>query len=283
MTSSRLRSILVACALPLVLLGIAVTTYVQGAEDWRYKLADLKEDPLYLRGMPELSVIVGIVLSALVGALALITRAVVRRSRPSPTRTGGGLRWHWWWLLIAWWGGYVAGSAVMIAGGGPVVYRGSMHVEFSAPLGSVADVPATCRSVVGQPDLVAQVIPGVDGFVELHLRSAATGRGQAWTPLTNDRVRGNDFEPPNVPVRPLPYASDRGVNGPIPRPPISFVRAYDYRPTQVTESGPSGVAQLTGVRFTDHIGIWTNLTIPDDPWPETYELTVSWTCEVSGP
>lgn len=283
MTASRLRSILVAVALALLLVGIADWAYGRAAEDWTYRLADFKEDPLYLRGMPELSVIVGIVLSALVGALALITRAVVRRITPAPTRTAGGLRWHWWWLLVAGWGGYVAGSAVVIAGGGPVDYRGSMYVEFGAPLGSVSDVPATCRSVVGRPELVAQVIPAVDGFVELHLRSAATGRGQAWTPLTNDRVPGNDFEPPNVPVRPLPYASDRGVDGPIPRPPISFLRAYDYRPTQVTESGMSGVAELTGVRFTDLIGIWTNLAIPDDPWPETYEFTVGWTCEVSRP
>jgi len=35
------------------------------------------------------------------------------------------------------------------------------------------------------------------------------------------------------------------------------------------------------VRFKDLIGIWTSLTIPDDPWPDTYELTVRWTCEMS--
>ena len=60
------------------------------------------------------------------------------------------------------------------------------------------------------------------------------------------------------------------------------MRAYDcFQVTRLTGSGLSGVAQLTGVRFKDLTGIWTNLTIPDDPWPETYELTISWTCEMS--
>jgi hypothetical protein len=301
MMSSRLRFILVSGAVALLLLVIAIWAYGKGAEDWHYKLADLKEDPLYLRGMPALSVIVGIVLSALVGALALITRRVAPTSSlasfadtsgigPLPTRTGDGLRWHWWWLLIAGWGGYIAGSAVVIAGGAPVERAGSMHVEFGAPIGSVADVPAICSSIVGGPDLVAQVVPGVDGFAKLHLRNAATGTEMAWTSLTSDGVPGNDFEPPNVPDRPAPYVLEtQGDGSTTAQPPISFVRAYDYFVTRLTESGLSGVAQLTGVRFPDTyespiwsgVRRWENLTIPDDPWPATYDLTISWTCEAS--
>jgi len=289
--SNRLRFILVSGALSLVLLGVAVVWYRAGAEDWRYQLAGLA-DPFLGHPSPAWSIIGGIILSALVGALALITRAVVRRIRPSPTQTGSGLRWHWWWLLIAGWGGYFVGSAVVIAGGGPVVYRGSMHVEFSAPLGSVADVPATCRSVVGKPELVAQVIPAVDGFVALDLRHVPTGTAWVRASLTDDRVPGNDFEPPNVPDRPAPYVLETSADGSTEaQPPISFVRAYDYGVVQSTESGLSGVADLMGGRFTDSyaspiwrgVRRWVNLTIPNDPWPETYWLTVSWTCNVSGP
>jgi hypothetical protein len=287
MRSNRLRFILVSGALSLVLLGVAVVWYRAGAEDWRYQLAGLA-DPFLGRPAPAWSVFVGIVLSALVGALILIARAVVRRTRPAPTRTGGGLRWHWWWLLIAGWGGYVVGSAVVLAGGGPVDYRGGMHVEFSAPLGSVVDVPATCRSVVGKPGLVAQVVPAVDGFVALDLRHVATGTAWVRASLTNDRVPGNDFEPSNVPDRPAPYLLYEFEDGSTEaQPPISFLRAYDYGVARLTESGLSGVADLTGGRFRDPYGRamirWENLTIPNDPWPETYRLTVSWTCNVSGP
>ena len=103
---SRLRSFIVSgelfawTALSLVLVGIAVFTYGHGVADWRYQLADLKEDPLYLRG-PGVSVIGGIVISAIIGAGALAIRAGRRRDGPSAEPTGGRVRWHWWWLLIA--------------------------------------------------------------------------------------------------------------------------------------------------------------------------------------
>jgi hypothetical protein len=54
---------------------------------------------------------------------------------------------------------------------------------------------------------------------------------------------------------------------------------YDYLVTKVTESGLSGVAELTAVRWQDSWPNWVNLTIPNDPWPPTYSLTVSWTCQ----
>jgi hypothetical protein len=294
MKPSRLRFVMISGVLALVLLGIAAWAYGLGAGDWHYKLADLKEDPLYLRGMPELSIIVGIVLSLLVGAVALATRAVRRRAGPSPEQPGGGVRWHWWWLLIAGWGGYFVGSAVVIAGGGPVDYRGTMHLEFGAPLGSVADVPATCRSVVGKPDLIARVVPGVDGLFQVDLRNVATGKVAGLTAtlpvfvsLTDDGVPGNDFEPPNVPDRTAPYIQMTFEDGSTQAdPPISFLRAYDYRVLRLEERGFTGEADLLGVRFADPFGgaslRWMNLEIPRDPWHAAMDLTVSWSCDRSG-
>jgi hypothetical protein len=277
---SRRRFILTWGAVSLVLLGLAAWAYGVGAEDQRWQLAGLA-DPFLGHPAPALSVIAGIVISAMLGALVLISR----RNRPSPTRAGGR-RWHWWWLLIAGWGGYIAGSAVMIAGSAPVVYGGTMHLEFGAPLRSVADVPATCRSVVGKPEMVAQVIPAVDALVAFDLRD---GLGSAWgrVALTDDHVPGNDFEPPSVPARPAPYSIYTAPDGStMTRPAISFVRAYDYGVERLTESGLSGVAVLTAARlhFADSPYVrWMNLTVPIDPWPETYRLTVSWTCNVTGP
>jgi hypothetical protein len=282
-------------ALSLVLLAIAAWAFGRGAEDWHYKLADLKEDPLYLRGMPELTVVVGIVISILVGAVALIARAVRRRPGPSPERTGGGVRWHWWFLLIAGWGGYLVGSAVVIAGGAPANYSGRIHLEFGAPISSVADVPATCRSVVGEPDRVARVVPDVDGSFQIDLRSVATGKAAGlmatlpvFVSLPSDGVPENDFQPPNVPERPLPYIQMTFEDGSTEaQPPISFVRAYDYRVVRLEDRGlAGGEVDLLGVRFADPFGSaslrWMNLEIPHDPWPAAVDVAVSWSCDRPG-
>jgi len=292
---SRLRIGPGTVALSIVLLAVAAWAFGRGSEDWHYKLADLKEDPLYLRGMPELAVVFGIVLSILVGAVALIAGAVRRRSGPSPERSGGSVRWHWWFLLIAGWGGYIVGSAVVIAGGAPVNYSGSMHLEFGAPISSVADVPVTCRSVVGEPDRVARVTPDVDGVFQLDLRSVATGKAAGlmatlpvFVSLPNDGVPGNDFWPPNVPERPLPYIQmtfeDGSTEG---QSPISFVRAYDYRVVRLEDRGlAGGEADMLGVRFADPFGSaslrWMNLEVPHDPWPAAVDVAVSWSCDRPG-
>jgi hypothetical protein len=291
MTMAKLRSTVFSggVLVSLVLLGIAVWSYGVGAEDQRWQLAGLA-DPFLGHPSPAVSVIAGLVLSAMVATLA----ALARRNRPPQTRTTRGPRWHWWWMLIAGWGGYIAGSAVMIAGSSPVVSLGAMHVEFGAPLLAVADVPATCRSVVGEPELVAQVVPDVDGFVALDLR---TGLGWALlrASLTDDDVPGNDFEPPNVPDRPALYLRYQAADGSTRTgPPISFVRAYRYWVEQSTDADLSGVVRLTGYRFEGldwsaaptNAGFrrgWANLTIPNDPWPAAYELTVSWTCAAPAP
>jgi hypothetical protein len=289
--TSRLRSVLVAGALTLVLVAIAAAAFGRGAEDWRYQLAGLA-NPFLGRPAPGLSVVVGIVISALIGA-------VVWRTRPSPRRAEGAVRWRWrwWWILIAGWSGYVSGGAIAIAGGGSIEYRGSMHLEFGAPFGLVADVPATCRSVVGEPELVAEVSPVVDGLYVISLRNVATGMPQrpelVGLYLTNDGVPGNEFEPPNAPDRVAPYVlMTRGDGSTEAQAPITLVQAYDYSIARFAESGMSGAVELTGSRFKDILDgslgdgssvRWVNLVITDDPWPETFGLTVNWTCDVSKP
>lgn len=269
----------------LLLLAVAVATYGKGVEDWQFKLADLHEDPLYLRGMPELTVIVGIILSG----LAWIAGRIVRGRKPAPTPVGGRLRWHWWWLLVAGWGGYVAGSAVVIAGGPSTTLSGNLHFEFEAPIGSAIDVPATCRTVVGKPDLVADVAPANPGFPQLTLRSSVTGSGHlsGWPPagasFTDGRGSGNDRQVPNVPPRPAPYIQMTLLDGSTrAEPPISFTRAYNYWVIGLEERGMAGTADLLGVRFSDPFGSeslkWVNLEMPHDPWPAAVDVRLAWSC-----
>jgi hypothetical protein len=294
MMANRPRFILALGVLGMVLLVVAPWAYGRAVEDFQYKLADLKEDPLYLRGMPELTVLVGVVLSALVGAMAVIARAVVRRIGPAtPTESADRLPWHWWWLLVAGWGGYLLGAAVVMAGPGRIDYQGSTHLEFGAPLSAGVDVPATCRSVVGRPGEISRVTPMADGLYQIDLRNGATGNVAAWSgappgfvSLTDDGAARNDFEIPNVPERPAPYLQLTLADGSTQaEPPIPFVRAYDYRVTRVDERGLTGEADVLGTRFGDPYGSqtlrWVNLEIPDDPWPATIEVTVSWSCDRS--
>jgi hypothetical protein len=269
----------------LSLVVVAAVTYGHGVEEWHFKLADLHEDPLYLRGMPELTVIVGLVLSGLlyIGAL------VARRRAPAPIPARKGPRWHWWWLLIAGWGGYIAGSAVVIAGGPSTSYPTSLHAEFGAPLGSFVDVPATCRTAVGSPGLLAEVVPAVAGFPQLTLRSVVTGKGPtpgfglAGASFTDGRGSGNDLQIPNVPARPAPYLQMASADGSTQaEPPISFVRAYYYQVIGLEERGLTGKADLLGVRFSDPFGSasmkWMNLEMPHDPWPAAIDVRLSWSC-----
>ena len=283
MTSSRLQSILAWATLFLVLVGIAVFTYGHGVADWRYQLADLKEDPLYLRG-PGFTVIGGIVISAVVGVLALITKAVVRRIRPSPTRTGGGLRWRWWWLLTAGWGGYFAGIAVATAGGGPILRPGTMRLELGAPLGTVFDVPATCETVPGKPAVVASIVADDDRLPSLQVLDRVTGAPRrdglafidvAWTGWEQP------IAIPGLPDRPPIYGihlSDPATGDlRIEAEAIPFLRAYGYQPVDNQVSGGSGTAHFLAGR--GRVSLYRDLIV-DDPWPDSYELTVRWTCDL---
>jgi hypothetical protein len=287
---SRLRSLIVSGELFawatgfLVLVGIAVFTYGHGVADWRYQLADLKEDPLYLRG-PGPSVIVGIVISAVVSVMAPSITADARRIWPSPTRTGGGLRWHWWWLLIAGWGGYIAGIGVVTAGGGPILRPGTMRLELGAPLGTVFDVPATCETVPGKPAVVASIVADDDRLPPLEVLDRVTGAPRwdglayfdlAWT------GRRQPVPIPDIPDRPPIYQLDLVANPKtgdlrIEAEAIPFLRAYSYQSVDNQVSGGSGTARFLAGRWRD--SRYRDLIV-DDPWPESYGLTVRWTCDL---
>jgi hypothetical protein len=106
--------------------------------------------------------------------------------------------------------------------------------------------------------------------------------------LPDDGVPGNEFRPPNVPERPAPYIQLTFEDGTTEaQPPISFVRAYDYRVLRLEDRGlAGGEADLLGVRFADPFGSaslrWMNLEIPRDPWPAAVEVAVSWSCDRPG-
>jgi hypothetical protein len=285
---SRLQTVLLSTLVVAVLALIGVWAFGQGLQDWRYQLAGLA-DPFLGRPAPVLSIIAGLLLSGLITGAVL---AVRRRGRPmesSSHRVDRAV--GWWWVLAAGWSGYVLGGASVIAQGGPVDYAGRVRLEFGAPLNAVTNVAASCRSVVGQPGLIAEVTPAVDGVHRIDLRSVAIGRPRAAgdvippdASLMNDGVPGNDFAPPNVPDRPPAHLEVRLDDGTTRNEPaLTFVRAYDYQVERFLETGLSGEVELLGTRFeapaADSSVRWVDLTLPNDPWPETYRLTVSWTCD----
>jgi len=283
----RLRSILVAGALTLGVAAVAILAFRHGSEDWRYQLAGLA-DPFLGRPAPGTTIALGVVISV----LWLVVMAVIRRRRRAEVP---GYRAHLRdgrWLLIAGWAGFAVGGAVVIAQGGAVDRMGTMHVRFGAPLDSSADIPATCRSVVGEPDLVAVVSPTVERFFDVTLRNVATG--DIWGPLPtvlvtqgDDGKADNDFEPPNVPVRPAAYMEGTAPGGGLEAHlPIGFLQAYDFQVARFVASGSSrGLVTLEGVRWKaplDSADVrWVNLVLPDDPWPEAFEFTIEWTCDLA--
>jgi hypothetical protein len=285
---SKLRLVVACAVLTPPLVYVAVWAFGQAQVDWRYKVAGLA-DAFLGRPAPEMSVIIGFALTAIIGVAALATGLVRWTMTAATDLAGRVLGWSWLLLLIAGWGGYVTGGAIVVAAGGAIDYRANTHWEFGTPLNSAADVPGTCRSVVGQPETVAEVHLAVLGLPDIYLRDVVSGtpvplvRSALWTYHLGDYPEGSAvFEPPNVPERPRPYLAAGGVHW----QPISFVRAYNYWVTKINDSHLSGTAYLTGIRFNDPYGggdslYWVDLTIPNDPWPPTYELTVSWACQAS--
>ena len=176
--------------------------------------------------------IVGIVISAVVGALALITRADARRIGPSPTRTGGGLRWHWWWLLIAGWGGYIAGiGGRERRGAARSCGLGRCGSNSGAPLSTVFDVPATCATVPGKPAVVASIVADDDRLPPLEVLDRVTwrpalGRPRVLRPRL-DRLEAAGTDPghpgpaADLPARPDGQSedgrpADRSRDDPVP-------------------------------------------------------------------
>jgi hypothetical protein len=282
----NLRSVLVPGLLTLGVVAVGALAFRHGTEDWRYQLAGLA-DPFLGRPAPGTTIVLGIVITI----LWLVVRTVVRRRKPARGPGDRAVRRDPGWLLVAGWAGFALGGAVVIARGGPTDHPGNMHVRFGAPLDSSADIPAICRSVVGDPGLVAEVVPIVERFFDLHLRDVATGEIWGLTPSVlatqaNDRKPENDFEPANVPDRPAPYIEMTVDGGGVEaQPPIGFLQAYDFQVAGSAEASSSGGVEMKGVRFKDPFGSadvrWVNLVLPDDPWPETFEFTIDWTCDLA--
>jgi hypothetical protein len=282
--TERRRFIVGFAALIAATIWVAGAAYAQGVEDWQYQLAGLA-NPFLGRPSPGSSVIVGLILSAGLGLGVAVAR---RFARPVP----GGRPWvriRWWLALVAGWAAYGIGAALVLAGGGPTTYAGTVQVLFGPPLDRTAEVQATCRSVVGHPGIIAEVIPAVDGLLHIDLRNVATGQSDpsaipVTVRLTNDGIPNNEFVAPNLPDRPAPFLVHTNPDGSTEaQPPISFVTAYDYVTTAFAETGHAGSVELTGTRFEapaqDSSLHWEHLVIDDDPWPKSYRLTYRWTCE----
>ena len=283
----RSRSWVLAGLLAAIAVGLAGWAFGHGLQDWRFQMAGLA-DPFLGRPAPATSVILGLVLTG----LAMLGWRLAQRAMRVGHGTGAEpVRWRRRTLvmpILVVWGGYILGASAVIARGGPTDYRATMLFEFDRPLGATAEVPASCRSVVGEPRRVAEITPQADGLFRINLRNVATGGADPWSAdptaiLANDGVPGNDFTFSSLPDRPAPYLELTLDDGSLrSEPPISFLGAYDQEVTNVVDSGLSGVARMTGSRFRDSSEggseRWVNLVIADDPWPDTFGLTISWTC-----
>lgn len=267
-----------------VLAVIGIWAYQVGAGDFRYQLADLKEDPLYLRG-PGWRIASWIVFSLLVWGGVSLAGLFRRRLRPKVAPTPGRMRWRWWWLLVAAWAGYAAGGAVAVAEGGPVLRPGTLRLEIGAPLAASLETSATCKTVPGKPAVVASIVAQDDRLPSLQVLDGVTGarRGDglafidvAWTGWKQP------IAIPGIPDRPPIYQivqNGRLAIGAtlIEAETIPFLRAYGYQPVDNQVSGGSGTAHFLALR--GRVSRYRDLIV-NDPWPDSYELTVRWTCDL---
>jgi hypothetical protein len=129
----------------------------------------------------------------------------------------------------------------------------------------------------------------------LWLRHEATGGRARPGLMAEPLVSGLDHEPlspylvPGTTGRPRPYLEfTRGDGTQVTEPPIHFLRAYDYRISTIEDLGLAGSATLQAHRwaspFDPNGGLrWIDLVIADDPWPASFEMSVTWTCDNTGP
>ncbi len=263
---------------------VAIWAYQVGAGDFRYQLADLKEDPLYFRG-PGPRIASWIVFSLLIWGAVVVAGRFRRRPRPEATPTRGELRWRWWWLLAAAWAGYAAGGAIAVAEGGPVLRPGTLRLEIGAPLAASLETSATCKTVPGKPAVVASIVADEDGLPSLQVLDGVTGRPRgdglafidlAWTGWKQSiAIPGIPDRPPIYELIPAgnPASGDLLVEAEA----VPFLRAYGYQPVDNEVSGGSGTAHFQALR--GRVSRYRDL-IADDPWPDSYELTVRWTCDL---
>ncbi|MEW5990809.1 MAG: hypothetical protein AB1736_05610 [Chloroflexota bacterium] len=279
----------------LVALPLAAGAFAAGRTDWQYQLAGLA-DPFLGRPAPGFTIILGVIASFLLAVGVWVGRALLRRTEPlaagrmAPPR----IRARWWFVLVVAWAAYGLGIASVAAAGGIRDYPGTMRLEFGPPVESTIEVPATCRTAVALPDVIAEVQPNVEGLYGLVLRNLPTGerrRSPEPTGVFVELIGGGNaataYELPNVPVRPLPHIEmTLGTGETQSGPPIGFLGAYHYRVLDFEEAGMSGMVDVEGARFSDPFGDgtgpgsvrWVNLEIQNDPWPPAIAVRIEWTC-----
>jgi hypothetical protein len=281
--------------LSVVALPVAANVFAEGRKDWQYQLAGLA-DPFLGRPAPGFTIAIGVVLTVLLAVGVGIVSFLNRRAEPREARSARPSRFRarWWFLLVAGWAAFALGIASVAVAGGQRVHDGTMRMTFGRPIASTIEIPATCRTPVGKPDVVAEVEPEAKGLHGLGLRNVATGERSPYpvpngvsVRLLGDGSAATAYPLPNVPARPLPYIEMTLADGEAQRdPPIGFLRAYDYRVVDVAEDAMTGRARVEGARFSEPFGggtgpgtvRWVNLEMPNDPWPPTITIDIEWTC-----
>ncbi len=272
--------------------AIIVVTVPRAIEDWQFQLAGLA-DPFLGRPAPGVSIVIGVLVSIIVLLVALW------RSRPRRRAIRSALVWP----LIAFWGAYAVGAGTTVVGGGQSTYMGTLSYDFGPVIGHQTTVRARCRTPVGKPSVLSDVSPSTDdmaapveGLPMLWLRHEATGGrarpGELAEPLVVRLGDGRSLPPyavPGMTDRPRPYLDVTMSDGTHhTEPPIDFLRAYDYRISTIEDRGLSGSATLQAQRWTNPYDAggglrWVDLVIANDPWPPSFDMSVTWACSGSAP
>jgi hypothetical protein len=275
--ASRVRrdAAVLLIATAVVLVPIAWWSFGLGTVEQRYSLAGWAGAYAMV---PEWTIGVGVFISLLLAGVMLL---VHRRRRSA--RTQGRLRWRWWFILVAAWAGYFSGAVVGVAGGGPVAQPGTLRLDFGAPIGETAQVEATCRSVVGEVGTLAEIR---SPDIEISLRYLPLG-GPAYDPpnLSMTMHPANSaLVPQRLRERPAItnewFDSSGRVAG---RGELSFYEAYSMTAVGHSESATdwSGNERFHMRRLDlqdTSFERYANVTVANDPWPQEFDLTVSWTC-----
>jgi hypothetical protein len=240
-------------AVPMVVLVVAATlTFGRGVHDER----DILAGWFY----PTMSAVGSVLVGVIVTVIAVIAMWVTGRRGRGPI--GRVVRRSVATAVGGLWLGYVAGVGVTSANGGPVDYPGVVRYELGSPIGRLVEVPGTCTSVVGHQTLLAEVKPEIDGLPTIVARSKSAGTPSVGAFPKNNGRPNDDYELANVPDRPLDALL----------PDITFIRAYHYVPASHADLGFADRLPLVG-RWS-----WPGHRLANDPWPESFELTVSWVC-----
>ena len=260
-------------------LVLALWAFPRAIEDWRFQLAGMA-NWLHGRPAPVASILLGLVVSGLAVVVAIDAR-----------RRGHAIARYILTPLVVGWLAYAAGTGLVLASGGQTAYAGKLQYTFHDGIDHTETVAAVCTSPVGQGTVLADVDPdvrqraSVRGLPVISFRHPATGAPSGPDVDRFDLFDGTLLQPfaiPSLADRPQPYMKmivgpDEGQR----EPPIGVMDAYDFTLESVDDGGMTGSAIVAAKRWHVVEGgevRWVDLTIPDDPWPETFRLALSWTC-----